>query len=106
MKTSVLLRRLLALLLLCALAGIPLLAALRGSLGGELAGVQPLQPPAGLGTYEAGIWLGSALPASWQAQVVSAALAVHAFSLAVALAATLITRLPLPTWRGREEIAS
>jgi hypothetical protein len=91
--------------LLAALAGIPWLAGLRGGLGGELAGVQPLQPPAGLGTYEAGMWFGTALPAHWQAQVVSAALAVHAFSLAVALLAALVTRLPLPTWRGGEKIA-
>jgi len=92
--------------LLAALSGIPLLAGLRGGLGGELAGVQPLQPPAGLGTYEAGTWLATALPSTWQAQVVSAALAVHAFSLAVALLATLVTRLPLPAWGGSEKIAS
>jgi hypothetical protein len=92
--------------LLAALCGIPLLAGLRGGLGGELAGVQPLQPPAGLGTYEAGTWLATALPSHWQAQVVSAALAVHAFSLAVALLATLVTRLPLPAWGGSEKIAS
>lgn len=89
--------------LLAALAGISLPDALRGGLGGELAGVQPLQPPAGLGTYEAGTWLATGLPAHWQAQVVSAALAVHAFSLAIALAATAITRLPLSTDRRGEE---
>jgi hypothetical protein len=51
------------------------------------------------------MWFGTALPAHWQAQVVSAALAVHAFSLAVALLAALVTRLPLPRWRGGEKIA-
>ena len=91
--------------LLCALAGIPLLTGWRGGLGGELAGVQPLQPPAGLGTYEAGIWLATGLPASFQAQVVSAALAVHAFSLAIALGATALTRLPMPRWAGGEKTA-
>jgi hypothetical protein len=89
--------------LLAALAGIPLIAGWRGGLGGELAGVQPLQPPAGLGTYEAGIWLATGLPASFQAQVVSAALAVHAFSLAIALGATALTRLPMPRWAGGEK---
>lgn len=91
--------------LLAALAGIPLLTGWRGGLGGELAGVQPLQPPAGLGTYEAGIWLATGLPASFQAQVVSAALAVHAFSLAIALGATALTRLPMPRWAGGEKTA-
>lgn len=89
--------------LLAALAGIPLVAGWRGGLGGELAGVQPLQPPAGLGTYEAGIWLATGLPHDFQAQVVSAALAVHAFSLAIALGATALTRLPLPQWAGGEK---
>jgi hypothetical protein len=86
--------------LLAALAGIPLASALRGALGGEIAGVQPLQPPAGLGVYEGGVWLATALPTTWQAQVVSAALAVHAFSLAIALGAAALSRLPLASLRG------
>ena len=91
--------------LLAALAGIPLLAGLRGGIGGEIAGVQPLQPPAGLGTYEAGIWLATALPAAFKSPVVSAALAVHAFSLAIALGAAALTRLPLPHVGTGEETA-
>jgi uncharacterized membrane protein YbhN (UPF0104 family) len=83
--------------LLAALAGLPLDVALRAGLGGELAGVQPLQPPAGLGTYEAGIWLATGLPHGWQSTVVGAALAVHAFSLSVALVAAGLTQLALPS---------
>ncbi len=84
--------------LLLALADLPTLAALRAALGGELAGVQPLQGPAGLGTYEAGVWLASAQDATRQAAVVAAALAVHAFSLAIALGAAALAQLiPAPS---------
>jgi uncharacterized membrane protein YbhN (UPF0104 family) len=85
--------------LLLALADLPASLALRAALGGELAGVQPLQGPAGLGTYEAGVWLASGAQAGEQARVVAAALAVHAFSLAVALGAAALAQLipaPLP----------
>jgi uncharacterized membrane protein YbhN (UPF0104 family) len=82
--------------LLCALAGLPVLTALRAALGGELAGVQPLQPPAGLGTYEAGVWLAAHLPQMQIQTVVSAAVAVHAFSLAVALVSAGVMQLLLP----------
>lgn len=79
--------------LLLALADLPLPAALRAALGGELAGVQPLQGPAGLGTYEAGVWLASGAASAQQATVVAAALAVHAFSLAIALGAAALAQL-------------
>jgi len=83
--------------LLLALADLPLLPALRAALGGELAGVQPLQGPAGLGTYEAGIWLASGAAPQQQSTVVAAALAVHAFSLAIALGAAALAQLiPAP----------
>lgn len=78
-------------LLLQALAPLDVMAALRGALGGELASVLPLQGPAGLGTYEAGVWaaalMGDASVSGAGAQVAAGALALHAFSLAVALAA-------------------
>lgn len=84
--------------LLMALADLPLEAGLRAALGGELAGVQPLQGPAGLGTYQAGVWLASGTPEAMQAGVVAAALAVHAFSLLVALSAAALAQLiPAPT---------
>lgn len=82
--------------LLMLLADMPPEAAWRAALGGELAGVQPLQGPAGLGTYEAGVWLASMAPADRQSSVVAAALAVHAFSLLVALGAAALAQL-IPT---------
>ncbi len=83
-------------LLLVLLADLSPAAAWRAALGGELAGVQPLQGPAGLGTYEAGVWLASLAPADRQSTVVAAALAVHAFSLLVALGAAALAQL-IPT---------
>jgi hypothetical protein len=78
-------------LLLHALAPLGPGAALRGALGGELASVLPLQGPAGLGTYEAGVWaaalMGEPAARAASAQVAAGALALHALSLAVALAA-------------------
>lgn len=52
-----------------------------GALGGELAAIFPLQGPAGFGTYEAGVWVGTATlleqGSPLLAQVVPAALALH-----------------------------
>ena len=94
--------------LLTSLANIPLGAGFCGALGGELAGVLPLQAPAGVGTYEAGVALGTqahrgdAPTASAGASapgraantdnhrlIFGAALAVHALMLVVALATAL-----------------
>jgi hypothetical protein len=78
-------------LLLQALAPLDFAAALRGALGGELASVLPLQGPAGLGTYEAGVWAAALLDhgvtLAHTAAVAAGALALHAFALGVALAA-------------------
>jgi hypothetical protein len=92
--------------LLAVLAGLPLAHAWRAALGGELAGVQPLQPPAGLGTYEGGIWLAAGAPHDAVGTVVAAALAVHSFSLAVALGAAALAQLRLPGSTVREESPS
>jgi hypothetical protein len=77
-------------LLLGALAPLDVAAALRGALGGELASVLPLQGPAGLGTYEAGVWAAAMLDHGVglgdTARVAAGALALHAFALVVALA--------------------
>jgi uncharacterized membrane protein YbhN (UPF0104 family) len=58
-----------------------------GALGGELAGVLPIQGPAGLGTYEAGVWGATALRGFTAARIAAPALAVHLLSLATAVAA-------------------
>jgi uncharacterized membrane protein YbhN (UPF0104 family) len=72
--------------LLSGLSGLPLVSALGGAVGGELAGVLPVQGPAGFGTYEAGVWAGSAVGVRSALEIAAAALAVHAVSLTTALA--------------------
>jgi hypothetical protein len=96
--------------LLASLANLPLGAGFCGALGGELAGVLPLQAPAGVGTYEAGVALGTRAhvaetPASAPGAPIAAAntdnhrlifgaaLAVHALMLVVALATALVFSL-------------
>jgi hypothetical protein len=68
--------------------------------------VQPLQPPVGLGTYEGGVWLAAGAGPGAVGIVVSAALAVHAFSLAVALGSAAVAQLRLPGSTVREESPS
>ena len=107
-------------LLLSSLAALPAGPAFCAALGGELAGVIPLQAPAGVGTYEAGVALGAqvrhdaraaaadpARPTSTdtgaetstrtntdnQRLVFGAALAVHALMVAVALVTALVFSL-------------
>lgn len=85
--------------LLGPLAGLSWSAALQGALGGELAALLPLQGPAGLGTYEAGVWAGSlwgsgASPQpGFTAALVAAALLVHVLWFATGLAAAALTLL-------------
>jgi hypothetical protein len=73
--------------LLAALSGVDALGAWTAALGGELAGVLPLQGPAGLGTYEAGVWAGAALRGRTAVEMVAPAVAVHLLSLATSLTA-------------------
>jgi hypothetical protein len=78
-------------ILLSSLLGIPIKAAFQGALGGEWAGLLPLQGPAGLGTYEAGVWLAAGIKdTAVAAQLPAAALLVHIFCLAVSLGAALL----------------
>jgi len=109
--------------LLTSLANIPAGAGFCGALGGELAGVLPLQAPAGVGTYEAGVALGTqarhakiaAAAASATAAeqiraantdngrlIFGAALAVHALMLVVALATALAFSLIVRASRAPE----
>lgn len=68
----------------------------QAALGGEMAALWPIQPPAGLGTYELGVWLGQrvfgsgltslhdavrAFSATQQQLVLGAGLVVHTFVL-------------------------
>jgi uncharacterized membrane protein YbhN (UPF0104 family) len=74
-------------LLLSRLAGLGAVDAVAGVLGGELAGILPVQGPAGFGTYEAGVWAGVALHGHAALRVAAPAVAVHLFSLGEAIAA-------------------
>jgi uncharacterized membrane protein YbhN (UPF0104 family) len=76
--------------LLAGLAGVPAIAGSTGALGGELAGVLPLQGPANFGTYEAGVWMGAALRGPSPRELVAAAVVVHLVSLATAVASGLV----------------
>jgi hypothetical protein len=97
--------------LLVALGVLDLPAGLRGALGGELGALMPLQGPAGLGTYEAGVWAGAAwhgataqagrlASAAGAAELAGAALAVHALWLATGLVAAALAAL-LPRLLGQ-----
>jgi len=110
--------------LLAALAGLPYGSAFAGALGGELAAVLPLQAPAGVGTYEAGVALGAQVrrgapegaetaPSAPAARTGSAntdnapllfgaALAVHALMVVVALATALVFSLIVRPSRAPE----
>jgi hypothetical protein len=72
--------------LVAALSGVPLSAGWTGALGGELAAVMPVQGPANLGTYEAGVWAGTALRGRPPPELVAAAVAVHLLAFATAVA--------------------
>jgi glycosyltransferase involved in cell wall biosynthesis len=91
----------------------PLSAGL-AALGGELAAALPLQPPAGLGPYEAGVILGMQWHSdlAWQS-IAAAAIAVHLLSLLVTLfcacVAAMMPRLrlsPLPDTSTEETISA
>jgi hypothetical protein len=72
-------------LLLSAMLSASLLTGLQAALGGELMALLPLQGPAGLGTYEAGVWLALMHAPLPMGQVALAALAAHIFCLMLSL---------------------
>lgn len=90
-------------LVIATVAGLPLPAALAGALGGEWAGVSPVQAPAGLGSYEAGVFVGAAVGAGdGGARLVLAALVAHAFVFGTAaLAGLLVAVGPAVAARAR-----
>ena len=75
------------------LADASFLAAWSGALGGEWAAAMPLQPPAGLGPYEAGVLVGMQWVATlpW-AEVAASALAVHILMLLVTVSSAAVAR--------------
>ena len=94
--------------LLSALSGLDFGVGLAAALGGELAAVSPVQAPGGLGTYEAGVWLGASGAALFgragggidTGSLVAAALLVHALVIIVAvMGAFAAWLLPMPAAR-------
>ncbi|NBQ87252.1 MAG: hypothetical protein EBU07_07185 [Betaproteobacteria bacterium] len=78
---------------LTVMGGLGFEQAWRGAFGGEIAAALPLQPPAGFGPFEAGVWAGaSAFAAPASAQVIVAALAVHLAALGFTLLLALLAR--------------
>lgn len=75
------------------------MGAMTGALGGEFGAAVPLQPPAGLGPYEAGVWAGvqlwafnphSEAVAFAPQQLPAAALVVHVLALTVTVASAAV----------------
>ena len=72
-------------LMLSNLTGLECLQTVRGALTGELSALLPLTGPAGLGTYEAGVWTGLGL--TWQEMkgLMGSVLLTHLFFLCISL---------------------
>lgn len=67
------------------LTGLEGLQTLQGALSGELSALLPLTGPAGLGTYEAGVWGGLRLPWTEMRKWMSSVLLTHLFFLSISL---------------------
>jgi hypothetical protein len=72
--------------LLNQLTGLDHLTSLHGALSGELSALLPITGPAGLGTYEAGVWGGVGLPWTEMRHLMSSVLVTHLFFLSISLA--------------------
>lgn len=85
--------------LISAITQAPLAPAWSGALGGELAAIAPVQGPAGLGTYEAGVWAGLHLGTGTDlAAALPAALALHLCFLCCAVLAGLTAWMAGARW--------
>jgi hypothetical protein len=67
------------------LTDLDLLQSLQGALTGELSALLPVSGPAGLGTYEVGVWAGLGLPWSEMKNLMASVLFTHLFFLCVSL---------------------
>ena len=78
-------------LMLSNLTGLDTLQTLRGALAGELSALLPLTGPAGLGTYEAGVWTGLGL--TWQELkgLMGSVLLTHMLFLCISLLGAVVT---------------
>jgi len=77
-------------MMLSNLTGLDTLQTLRGALAGELSALLPLTGPAGLGTYEAGVWAGLGL--TWQEMkgLMGSVLLTHLFFLCISLLGAVV----------------
>ena len=77
-------------LMLSNLTGLDTLQTVRGALAGELSALLPLTGPAGLGTYEAGVWTGLGL--TWQEMkgLMGSVLLTHLFFLCISLLGAVV----------------
>jgi uncharacterized membrane protein YbhN (UPF0104 family) len=77
-------------LMLSNLTGLDSFQTLRGALTGELSAMLPLTGPAGLGTYEAGVWTGLGL--TWQEMkgLMGSVLLTHVFFLSISLLGAVV----------------
>ena len=80
-------------LLLSTLTGLNPEIALRGALAGELSALLPITGPAGLGTYEAGVWAGTSLPWPTMEGLMASVFITHLFFLFISLSAAMIALL-------------
>jgi membrane-associated phospholipid phosphatase len=93
--------------LLWSLIGLPLWLGARATLGGEWAAALPVQAPAGLGSYEAGVWAalawsGLGLDAHVLQALVPAALILHVATLLLALVSWGLWQVGCALWRWRQ----
>jgi len=88
--------------LLAALLGVPWVAGWQGAVGGDVAAALPVQPPAGFGLYEAGVWFGlQASEVSISAgDGLGAALTLHAFMLLLLVVCTGLSQAA-QGWRDK-----
>lgn len=77
-------------LMLISLTGIETSLAIKGALTGELSALLPITGPAGLGTYEAGVWSGTGLPWLQMKGLMSGVFLTHVFFLLISLSAALL----------------
>jgi uncharacterized membrane protein YbhN (UPF0104 family) len=76
--------------MLSTLTGLNSFQTLRGALTGELSALLPLTGPAGLGTYEAGVWTGLGLTWLEMKGLMGSVLLTHLFFLCISLLGAVV----------------
>jgi hypothetical protein len=93
-------------LMLSNLTGLDSLQTIRGALTGELSALLPLTGPAGLGTYEAGVWTGLGLPWQDMKGLMGSVLLTHLFFLCISLVGAVLAlslnALPIENFNSKQ----